>query len=74
MQVRQHVAFEEQVFLKMREAMSQQDLDRLGVKLLSAAGTASARSHRRAPKRKGDGDGKGKGKPERSAGQNGEES
>ena len=36
MQVRKHVAFEELVFLKMREAMSQKALDRLGRKLLSA--------------------------------------
>lgn len=35
-QVRKHVAFEELVFLKLREAMSQQALDRLGRKLLSA--------------------------------------
>ncbi|HEU5385708.1 MAG TPA: hemerythrin domain-containing protein [Streptosporangiaceae bacterium] len=36
MQVRKHVAFEELVFLKLREAMSQKALDRLGRKLLSA--------------------------------------
>lgn len=35
-QVRKHVAFEELVFLKLREAMSQKALDRLGRKLLSA--------------------------------------
>ncbi len=35
-QVRKHVAFEEQVFLELREAMSQRALDRLGRKLLSA--------------------------------------
>jgi hemerythrin-like domain-containing protein len=34
--VRKHVAFEELVFLKLREAMSQKALDRLGRKLLSA--------------------------------------
>jgi hemerythrin HHE cation binding domain-containing protein len=66
MQVRKHVAFEEQVFLEMRAAISQPDLDRLGVELLSAAGTAPARPRRRAPKRSGNG------KPERSAEQNGE--
>jgi hypothetical protein len=43
MQVRKHVAFEELVFLKMREAMSQDDLDRLGARLLSAARTAPIR-------------------------------
>ena len=36
MQVRKHVAFEEQVFLRLREAMSRDALDRLGRKLLSA--------------------------------------
>lgn len=35
-QLRQHVAFEELVFLKMREAMPPEELDRLGEKLLSA--------------------------------------
>ena len=40
MQVRKHTAFEELVFLKMREAMSQEDLDRLGARLLSATKTA----------------------------------
>lgn len=35
-ELRKHVAFEEQVFLKVREAMSPEDLDRLGEKLLSA--------------------------------------
>lgn len=53
MQVRKHVAFEELVFLKMREAMSQPDLDRLGARLLSATKTAPTRPHRRAPKRPG---------------------
>jgi hemerythrin-like domain-containing protein len=36
LQVRKHVAFEERVFLEMREAMPDKDLDRLGKKLLSA--------------------------------------
>jgi hypothetical protein len=53
LQVRKHTAFEELVFLKMREAMSQEDLDRLGATLLSAARTAPTRPHRRAPKRPG---------------------
>jgi hypothetical protein len=35
-EMRKHVAFEEQVFLEMREAVPQQDLVRLGEKLLSA--------------------------------------
>jgi len=35
-QVRKHVAFEEQVFLKMRETMSGRALDRLGRKMQSA--------------------------------------
>jgi hypothetical protein len=35
-EVRKHVAFEEQVFLKVREAVPQEDLVRLGEKLLSA--------------------------------------
>jgi hemerythrin-like domain-containing protein len=37
LEVRKHVAFEEQVFLTLRAAMPQDDLDRLGEKLLSAA-------------------------------------
>jgi hemerythrin-like domain-containing protein len=53
MQVRKHVAFEEQVFLKMREAMSEQDLEGLGRTLLSATKTAPTRPHRHAPKRPG---------------------
>jgi hemerythrin-like domain-containing protein len=53
MQVRKHVAFEELVFLKMREAMSEKDLDRLGTKLLSAAKHAPIRPHRHAPQRLG---------------------
>jgi len=42
-QVRKHVAFEEQVFLKLREAMSQRALDRLGRKLLTAQQQAAQR-------------------------------
>jgi hemerythrin-like domain-containing protein len=53
LQVRKHVAFEGQVFLKMREAMPEEDLDRLGEKLLSAMKTAPTRPHRHAPKRPG---------------------
>jgi hemerythrin-like domain-containing protein len=40
LQVRKHVAFEEQVFLKVREAVPAEDLGRLGKKLLSAMKTA----------------------------------
>jgi hypothetical protein len=53
LQVRKHVAFEEQVFLKVREAMQAEDLDRLGEKLLSSMKTAPTRPHRRAPRRPG---------------------
>jgi len=52
-QLREHVAFEDLVFLKMREAVPQEDLDRLGEKLLSAAKTAPTRPHKHAPKRPG---------------------
>ena len=52
-QLRQHVAFEDMVFLKVREAVPQEDLDRLGEKLLSAKKTAPTRPHKRAPKRPG---------------------
>ena len=53
MQVRKHVAFEELVFLKLREAMSSEDLDDLGRKLLAAKKTAPTRPHRQAPKKPG---------------------
>jgi hypothetical protein len=43
LQVRKHVAFEELVFGKMRDAAEQADLDRLGEKLLSAMKTAPTR-------------------------------
>ena len=52
-QLREHVAFEDLVFLKVRETVSQEDLDRLGEKLLSAMKTAPTRPHKRAPKRPG---------------------
>lgn len=52
-EVRKHVAFEEQVFLKVRDAMPQEDLDRLGGKLLAAMKTAPTRPHKHAPKRPG---------------------
>lgn len=40
-QLRKHIAFEELVFLQMREAVPVDDLDRLGAKLLSAMKGAS---------------------------------
>lgn len=52
-QLRQHVAFEDLVFKEVREVVPQQDLDRLGTKLLSATKTAPTRPHKRAPKRSG---------------------
>lgn len=52
-QLREHVAFEDMVFLKVRAAVPQEDLDRLGEKLLSAMKTAPTRPHRHAPKRPG---------------------
>ncbi len=52
-QLREHVAFEDLVFLKVREAVPQEDLDRLGEKLLSAKKTTPTRPHRHAPKRPG---------------------
>jgi hemerythrin-like domain-containing protein len=53
LQVRKHVAFEEQVFLRLREAMSLEDLDGLGKKLLSGKKRAPTRPHRHAPKKPG---------------------
>jgi hypothetical protein len=52
-QLREHVAFEDMVFLKVREAVPREDLDRLGEKLLSAMRAAPTRPHRHAPKRPG---------------------
>jgi hypothetical protein len=52
-QQREHVAFEDMVFLKVREAVPPEDLDRLGEKLLSAMKTAPTRPHKHAPKRSG---------------------
>ena len=53
LQLRKHVAFEEQVFLKVREAIPQKRLDRLGEKILAAGKTAPTRPHKHAPKRPG---------------------
>lgn len=52
-QLREHVAFEDTVFLKVNEAVPQEDLDRLGEKLLSAKKAAPTRPHKHAPKRPG---------------------
>jgi hypothetical protein len=52
-QLREHVAFEDMVFLKVNEAVPQEDLDRLGEKLLSARKAAPTRPHKHAPKRPG---------------------
>jgi hypothetical protein len=52
-QVRKHVAFEDLVFLTMRDEVPREDLERLGEKLLSAMKTAPARPHKHAPKRSG---------------------
>ncbi len=42
-QLREHVAFEDMVFLKVREAVPREELDQLGEKLLSAMKTAGDR-------------------------------
>lgn len=52
-QLRKHVAFQDMVFLKAREAIPQDGLDRLGEKLLSAMKTAPARPRKHAPQRSG---------------------
>lgn len=52
-QLREHVAFEDTVFLKVNEAVPQEDLDRLGEKLLAAKKAAPTRPHKHAPKRPG---------------------
>jgi hemerythrin-like domain-containing protein len=46
-----HVAYEERLFLRLREAMSEDDLNELGGTLLTAKGRAPARPHPRAPKK-----------------------
>jgi hypothetical protein len=53
LQLRKHVAYEEKVFLQMREAVKAGDLDSLGHALLSAQKRAPTRPHRHAPKRPG---------------------
>jgi hypothetical protein len=52
-QLRTHVAYEEKVFLQIREAVKPGDLDKLGHKLLSAKKRAPTRPHKHAPKRPG---------------------
>lgn len=52
-QLREHVAFEDMVFIKVTEAVPAEDLDRLGEKLLSAKKAAPTRPHNHAPKRPG---------------------
>lgn len=52
--LRRHVAHEERVFLRLREAMPQEDRERLGKKIMKAAGTLTpTRPHRRSPKKPG---------------------
>jgi hypothetical protein len=53
LQLRKHVAFEEKVFLRMRDEVKPEDLDKLGRKLLSAGKRAPTRPHRHAPQRPG---------------------
>jgi hypothetical protein len=50
LQLRKHVSYEEQVFLRMREAASPDDLDTLGGKLLASSKRAPTRPHPHAPK------------------------
>lgn len=51
--LRRHVAHEEQVFLRLREAMPREERERLGEKLLTASKRAPTRPHRRSPKEPG---------------------
>lgn len=66
-QFRRHIAFEDLVFLKVREAVPQADRERLGKKLLSGAGTAPSRPRKRAQKRTGQPVGQDENKPEGEA-------
>lgn len=52
-QLRKHVAYEETVFLRVREAMAAKDLDKLGRRLRSAGKRAPTRPHRHAPSQPG---------------------
>jgi hypothetical protein len=50
-QLRKHVAYEEQVFLRLREAMPGGDREKLGKRLLAARKKAPTRPHKRAPQK-----------------------
>jgi hemerythrin-like domain-containing protein len=52
-QLRKHVAFEERVFLRLREAMPEQEREKLGKKVLRASKRAPTRPHPHAPKEPG---------------------
>lgn len=49
--LRKHVAYEEKVFLQVKSAMSAEDLDVLGQRLLRGEKAAPTRPHRHAPKK-----------------------
>jgi hypothetical protein len=49
MQLRKHVAYEERIFLRVRETVPPEELDALGSKLLASGRRASARPHQPAP-------------------------
>lgn len=51
--LRRHVAHEEQVFLRLREAVPQKERERLGRKIMKAGTLAPTRPHRRSPKKPG---------------------
>jgi hemerythrin-like domain-containing protein len=53
LQLRKHVAYEETVFLQVKSAMSSDDLNELGKKLLRAEKVAPTRPHPHAPQRPG---------------------
>jgi hypothetical protein len=53
LQLRKHVAFEERVFLRLTDAIPQDERERLGKKLLRASKHAPTRPHRHAPKEPG---------------------
>jgi hemerythrin superfamily protein len=53
LQLRKHVAHEEKVFLRLREAVGGDEREELGKKLLAASKRAPTRPHPHAPKRSG---------------------
>jgi hemerythrin-like domain-containing protein len=53
LQLRKHVAFEERVFLRLTDALPQDEREKLGKKLLRASKHAPTRPHRHAPKEPG---------------------